>query len=49
VAIVMTSRIRGRVVLRMSICSQRTEREDIQETFDALAQAGRELASLIEV
>jgi aromatic-L-amino-acid decarboxylase len=48
-AIVMTSRIRGNVVLRMSICSQRTEPEDIQQTFDALAKAGRELSSLIEV
>ena len=49
VAIVMTSRIRDRVVLRMSICSQRTEPDDIQQTFEALARAGRELASLIEV
>ena len=49
VALVMTSRIRGRVVLRMSICSQRTEPKDIRQTFEALARAGQELASLIEV
>jgi glutamate/tyrosine decarboxylase-like PLP-dependent enzyme len=49
VALVMTSRIHGRVVLRMSICSQRTEQEDIRITFEALAKAGQELASLIAV
>lgn len=47
-ALVMTSRIRGRVVLRMSICSQRTESEDIKRTFEALARVGHDLASSIE-
>lgn len=42
-ALVMTSRIRGLVVLRMSICSQRTEEEDIERTLGALAQTGHEL------
>ncbi len=42
-ALVMTSRIRGRIVLRMSICSQRTEEEDIERTLGALAQAGHDL------
>ena len=49
VALVMTSRIRGRVVLRMSICSQRTEQDDIERTFDALAKAGHKLALSLEV
>jgi glutamate/tyrosine decarboxylase-like PLP-dependent enzyme len=43
VALVMTTRIRGRVALRMSICSQRTMPEDIDRTFDALALTGRRL------
>ncbi len=43
-ALVMTSCIRGRVVLRMSICSQRTTEQDIATTFEALANAGSELA-----
>ncbi|MGH9867037.1 MAG: pyridoxal phosphate-dependent decarboxylase family protein [Candidatus Polarisedimenticolia bacterium] len=47
-ALVMTSRIRGRVVLRMSICSQRTEAGDIERTFEALASAGRDLSVSIE-
>jgi glutamate/tyrosine decarboxylase-like PLP-dependent enzyme len=48
-ALVMTSRIRGRVVLRMSICSQRTEMEDIERTFEALARAGKDLAASMTV
>jgi glutamate/tyrosine decarboxylase-like PLP-dependent enzyme len=46
VALVMTTRIRGRVALRMSICSQRTLEEDIDTTFEAIAAAGRRLAAL---
>ena len=38
------SRIRGRVVLRLSICSQRTEAEDLERTLEALAEAGRRAA-----
>jgi glutamate/tyrosine decarboxylase-like PLP-dependent enzyme len=40
-AFVMTSRVRGRVVLRMSICSHRTLDEDVDATFEAIAHAGR--------
>jgi len=40
VAFVTTTRIRGRVALRMSICSQRTLQDDIDVTFDALAREG---------
>ncbi|HEV7238349.1 MAG TPA: aminotransferase class V-fold PLP-dependent enzyme [Thermoanaerobaculia bacterium] len=45
-ALLMTTRIRGRIALRMSICSQRTLEEDIDTTFDAIAAAGRRLAAL---
>jgi glutamate/tyrosine decarboxylase-like PLP-dependent enzyme/predicted pyridoxine 5'-phosphate oxidase superfamily flavin-nucleotide-binding protein len=38
-AFLMTTRIRGRVAIRLSICSQRTERTDIDRTFAALAAA----------
>jgi aromatic-L-amino-acid decarboxylase len=44
-ALLMTTRIRGRVALRMSICSQRTLAEDVDMTFEAIAAAGRHLAS----
>jgi glutamate/tyrosine decarboxylase-like PLP-dependent enzyme len=42
-ALLMTTRIRGRVALRMSICSQRTLAEDVDTTFEAIAAAGRRL------
>lgn len=44
-ALVMTTRIHGRVALRLSICSQRTLEEDIDMTFAAIADAGRRLAA----
>jgi glutamate/tyrosine decarboxylase-like PLP-dependent enzyme len=44
-ALVMTTRIHGRVALRLSICSQRTRAEDVEATFEALARAGRRLAA----
>jgi glutamate/tyrosine decarboxylase-like PLP-dependent enzyme len=44
-ALLMTTRIRGRVALRMSICSHRTLERDIEMTFEALAGAGRRLAA----
>ena len=44
-AMIMTTRIRGRVAIRMSICSQRTMKEDIESTFDAIAHWGRRLYS----
>jgi glutamate/tyrosine decarboxylase-like PLP-dependent enzyme len=42
-ALVMTTRIRGRVAIRMSVCSQRTTPADIDETFDAITATGRRL------
>jgi glutamate/tyrosine decarboxylase-like PLP-dependent enzyme len=41
VAMIMTTRIRGQVALRMSICSHRTLEEDVDRTFEAIASAGR--------
>jgi aromatic-L-amino-acid decarboxylase len=41
----MTTRIRGRIALRMSICSQRTIEDDIDTTFEAIAATGRRLAA----
>jgi aromatic-L-amino-acid decarboxylase len=43
-ALLMTTRIRGRVALRMSICSHRTLEQDVEATFEALAGLGRRLA-----
>jgi glutamate/tyrosine decarboxylase-like PLP-dependent enzyme len=40
-ALIMTTRIHGRVAIRMSICSQRTSAEDIDATFEAIARWGR--------
>ena len=45
-ALLMTTRIRGRIALRMSICSQRTTEKDIDDTFEAIAATGRFLAAL---
>jgi glutamate/tyrosine decarboxylase-like PLP-dependent enzyme len=42
-ALVMSTRIRGRRAIRMSICSQRTTEADIDSTFAAMAEAAREL------
>ena len=42
-ALVMTSRLAGRVVLRFSICSHRTRERDIESTFEAIARLGRSL------
>jgi glutamate/tyrosine decarboxylase-like PLP-dependent enzyme len=42
-AFVMTSRLRGRVVLRFSICSHRTTPGDIEEVFAKLQELGGEL------
>jgi glutamate/tyrosine decarboxylase-like PLP-dependent enzyme len=43
-AFLMTTRIRGRVALRMSMCSHRTTEDDIDATFAGIASIGRELA-----
>ena len=40
-ALIMTTRIRGRVAIRMSICSQRTLEGDVDATFEAIARLGR--------
>jgi glutamate/tyrosine decarboxylase-like PLP-dependent enzyme len=42
-AFVMTSRLRGRVVLRFSICSHRTTLADIETVFEKLQKLGRDL------
>ena len=39
-AFVMTSQIRGRTVLRLSICSHRTTLEDIDQVFGELRRIG---------
>lgn len=46
-ALVMTTRIRGRVAIRMSICSHRTLEEDVDVTFEAIARWGRLLSTSI--
>jgi aromatic-L-amino-acid/L-tryptophan decarboxylase len=43
-AFLMTTRIRGRAALRLSICSHRTLADDIDRTFEAIAREGRRLA-----
>lgn len=40
-AFVMTSQLRGRTVLRLSICSHRTTLEDIEWVFDEMRRLGR--------
>jgi aromatic-L-amino-acid decarboxylase len=40
-AFLMTTRLRGRVALRVSIASQRTTVEDIDRTFEAIAASAR--------
>ena len=40
-ASVMTTKLRGRTVLRFSICSQRTTERDIENVFETLAMIGR--------
>lgn len=42
-AFIMTTRLRGRVVLRFSICSHRTTLKDIEEVFMKLQELGGEL------
>lgn len=42
-AFVMTSAVRGRTVLRFSICSHRTTLEDIEQVFSALEKLGHRL------
>ncbi|PAP78794.1 pyridoxal phosphate-dependent decarboxylase family protein [Rubrivirga marina] len=42
-AFVMTSQLRGRTVLRLSICSHRTRLEDIERVFDDLRRLGHDI------
>jgi len=42
-AFVMTTRVRGRVVLRLSICSHRTTLADIERVFEAIRTTGSRL------
>ena len=44
IAFAMTTRIRGRVTQRLSICSHRTTTADIDATFDAMRAIGNELS-----
>lgn len=44
VALVMTTRIRGRVTQRLSIANHRTTRDDIRATIETMAAIGRERA-----
>lgn len=48
IAFIMTTRLRGRTVLRMSICSHRTTLEDIDIVFDALTEIGREIRAEVQ-
>jgi glutamate/tyrosine decarboxylase-like PLP-dependent enzyme len=43
-ALVMTTRMHGRVAIRLSICSHRTMEEDIDATFEAVARWGKSLS-----
>lgn len=49
VAFLMTSQIRGRIVLRVSICSHRTTRGDILRMFRAISEIGRDLRQRLGV
>jgi aromatic-L-amino-acid/L-tryptophan decarboxylase len=49
IAFIMTTKVRGRTVLRMSICSHRTTPADIEEVFKALTQIGREISEQEEL
>jgi aromatic-L-amino-acid/L-tryptophan decarboxylase len=42
-AFIMTTRLRGRIVIRLSICSHRTTLEDIEQVFERLREIGERL------
>lgn len=42
-AFIMTSKVKGRIVIRLSICSHRTTLEDIEKVFVRLQETGRRL------
>jgi glutamate/tyrosine decarboxylase-like PLP-dependent enzyme len=45
VALVMTTRVHGRITQRLSIANHRTTRDDIREVFEAMTGIGAELAA----
>jgi glutamate/tyrosine decarboxylase-like PLP-dependent enzyme len=47
-AFVMTSRVHGRVVIRLSICSHRTTLADIEQVFEAFRSMGETLLAQSE-
>jgi glutamate/tyrosine decarboxylase-like PLP-dependent enzyme len=42
-AFIMTSKVKGRIVLRLSICSHRTTLHDIEAVFEKLGEIGKRL------
>ncbi len=48
-ALVMTTRIHGRVAIRMSLCSHRTLEKDVDMTFEEIARWGRLLSRSSDV
>ena len=42
-AFIMTSKVKGQVVIRLSICSHRTTKEDIEKVFAELFDIGKSL------
>lgn len=42
-AFIMTSKVRGHIVIRLSICSHRTTLQDIEQVFEELQQIGKRL------
>ena len=41
----MTTSIRGKTALRLSVTNHRTRKQDIDRTFDLLRRIGRKLSS----
>ena len=42
-AFIMTSKVKGHIVIRFSICSHRTTLEDIEAVFERLQEIGKRL------
>jgi len=49
VAFIMTTKIRGRIVLRLSVCSHRTTLNDIDLVFDKLREIGETIVERSEL
>jgi glutamate/tyrosine decarboxylase-like PLP-dependent enzyme len=45
IAFIMTSKVRGHIVLRLSICSHRTTIKDIKSSFQKLAEIGESIVA----